>query len=573
MSDIPQELQERTRAWIAGDPDESSRAELQALLEAGATDQLSERMAGSLMFGTAGLRGVAEAGSNRMNRAVVIRTTRGLADFLLARDPDNEQPVVVGADARLSSKDFLLDTIGVLAAAGIPVRCFDEPTPTPVVAYAARMLGARPAVVVTASHNPPADNGYKVYDSNGAQIIPPVDSQIAAAIDAVGPAKDVPRIPDALTDSDLVQEVPTDTFRRYVEDLNAIRTSTPGVGETLRFVHTPIHGVGGKFVIEALGAAGYPNVYPVPEQIEPDGHFPTVSFPNPEEPGALDLALALADEVDANAILANDPDTDRLAVSLPKDGGWRILTGNQIGVLLGDYVLEHTTVGDPLVANSIVSSPMLGDIAHARGARFTQTLTGFKWIWNAALDIQDESAATFVFGYEEALGYSVGRAVRDKDGISAAVTFADLIAAEAARGRTVWDRLEDLYRRHGLWVSTQRSVVRPGTEGAAAIAAAMERIGESVPERLGSHSVVASKDYRVGAEERPRYLAAASLVELDLGPGGRVLVRPSGTEPKIKIYADLRADLSAGDNVWAREAELLDDAGSIVEELVEFLAI
>ncbi len=573
MSAIPPDLHERTRAWIDGDPDETTRAELEALLERGDVNELSERMAGSLVFGTAGIRGVVEGGSNRMNRAVVIRTTRGLADYLLGRDSDSDRPVVVGADARLSSAQFLEDTVGVLAAAGIPVRFFADPTPTPVVAYAAIMLGARAAVVVTASHNPPADNGYKVYDTNGAQIVPPVDKDIAEAIANVGVAREVPRIRNAIDDSDLVQPVPADTFRRYVDDLQATRIETPGVAPSLSFVLTPIHGVGGRFVVGALEASGYTNLYPVPEQSDPDGHFPTVSFPNPEEPGALDLALALAAEVDANAILANDPDTDRLAVALPAAEGWKALTGNQIGVLLGDFVLEHTSVGEPLVGCSIVSSPMLGDIAASYGARFVQTLTGFKWIWNAALDIQDTSAATFVFGYEEALGYSVGQAVRDKDGISAAVTFADLVAAESARGRTTWDRLEDLYRRHGLWVSTQRSVVRPGTEGAAAIAAAMERIGETTPEILGGHAVVAAKDYRIGAESRPRYLAAASLVELDLGPGGRVLVRPSGTEPKIKIYADLRTDLSAGDDVWAREAELLEDAGSIAEELVEFLGI
>jgi phosphomannomutase len=573
VSAIPPNLLQRTRDWIAGDPDPATGEELEALIEAGNEAELSERMAGSLMFGTAGLRGVVEAGSNRMNRAVVIRTTRGLANFLLARDPDSERPVVVGADARLSSAKFLEDTVGVLAAAGIAVRFFADPTPTPVVAYAARMLGARAAVVVTASHNPPADNGYKVYDTNGAQIIPPVDRQIADTIDEVGPAREVPRLATAMADSDIAKPVPADTFQRYLDDLRTVHVETPDIGSSLSFVHTPIHGVGGRFVIEALASAGYPNVHPVAEQIEPDGHFPTVAFPNPEEPGALDLALELARQTGADAIIANDPDTDRLAVALPHRGGWRPLTGNQIGVLLGDFVLEHTRVGDPLVANSIVSSPMLGDIAAGHGARFAQTLTGFKWIWNAALDIQDAGTATFVFGYEEALGYSVGQAVRDKDGISASVVFADLIAAEAAAGRTVWDRLEDLYRRHGLWVSTQRSVVRPGTEGAAEIAAAMARIGESVPDRLGHHDVVGAQDFRTGADERPRYLPAASLVALDLGPGGRVLVRPSGTEPKIKIYADLRTTVTAGDDVWAREEELLDDAGSIADELVAFLGI
>jgi phosphomannomutase len=550
--------------WVAQDPDPLTRAELQTLIDSNDIDELAERMAGSLQFGTAGLRGVVAAGSNRMNRAVVIRTTRGLADYLVERDGDSDAPVVVGADARLSSHTFLEDTVGVLAAAGIPVQFFEEPVPTPLVAYAARLVGARAAVVITASHNPPRDNGYKVYDRNGAQIIPPVDGEIAAAIDAVGGAAAVPRIEDATKGaSTLVGTVPEDTFGHYLGELDAIRTP-PLEGRDLAIVYTPMHGVGGKFVTVALQRAGYEQLLAVAEQYEPDGRFPTVAFPNPEEPGALDLSVALAEDTGADVILANDPDTDRLAVALPlPDGSWRPLSGNQIGLLLADYVLEHTDVSHPIVINSIVSSPMLAAVASSRGAVFAQTLTGFKWIWNAALDLEAAGEGTFVFGYEEALGYSVGPAVRDKDGISAALVFADLAAACRMNGITVWDRLETMYRRDGLWVSTQKSVVRPGTEGAAEIATAMEQLAAAPPEVIGDSHVAEVIDFQVGAEDRPRYLPTASLVALQLDDGGRVLVRPSGTEPKLKIYVDLRRQVGADQALAEVEAAALADAESL----------
>ena len=558
------------RQWIVDDPDPLTRAELEAVIDSNDVDELSERMAGSLQFGTAGLRGVVAAGSNRMNRAVVIRTTRGLADYLLGRG-DTDAPVVVGADARLSSLTFLEDTVAVLAAAGIPVRFFDEPVPTPLVAYAARLVEAQAAVVITASHNPPRDNGYKVYDRNGAQIIPPVDGEIAAAIADVGPAAAVPRIDDATVgDSPLVGAVPDGWFGRYLGDLDAVRTPPP-LGRDLAIVYTPMHGVGGAFVTDGLHYFGHPNVLPVTEQYEPDGRFPTVDFPNPEEPGALDLATALARREGADLIIANDPDTDRLAVSLPRREGWQSLTGNQIGVLLADFLLENAEVDHPLVLNSIVSSPMLESVAHGHGARFVQTLTGFKWIWNAALDLADQ--ATFVFGYEEALGYSVGPAVRDKDGISAAIIFADLAAACRERDETVWDYLARLYGEHGLWVSTQKSIVRPGSEGAAQIAAALERIGAAPPSELSGITVAEVTDYRVGAEDRPRYLAATPLVALDLGARGRALVRPSGTEPKLKIYVDLVADRDDAVSAVQQEQALTAEADEVATALAAKLGL
>lgn len=566
----PEALLDVARNWIEGDPDPATREELQGLLDRSEIGELTERMAGTLRFGTAGLRGRVEAGSNRMNRAVVIRATRGIAEYLADRAPGSL--IVVGRDARLSSERLMQDTVGVLAAAGFEVRYFPGVTPTPLVAFAARRLQARMAVVVTASHNPPWDNGYKVYDGNGAQIVPPVDADIAAAIDAVGPAATTARIRqpyDAGVPS--VAPVPDDMFGWYLDEVADARVPAPE--RPLRIVHTPLHGVGGRFVTEALQRLGGHTVIPVAEQIEPDGRFPTVEFPNPEEPGALDLALAAAVEEDADVVIANDPDTDRLAVAVPDGSGWRRLTGNQIGLLLADRSLRLTSVGQPLVISSIVSSPMLGDIATAHGARFATTLTGFKWIWNAGLDLEEAGDGTFVFGFEEALGYSVGPTVRDKDGISAAVAFADLVAEAVSQGHHVVDVLNALYHRHGLWVSIQRSVVRPGTEGAAEIAAAVDRAAAVPIADLGGAAIAATTDFREGAAARPRYLAAASLIQFDLASGGRVLVRPSGTEPKLKIYVDLRADLA--DTVDWRDAEqgLLDEANRAAMALVEHLGL
>ncbi|NIA26265.1 MAG: phospho-sugar mutase [Gammaproteobacteria bacterium] len=563
------DLLDTAAAWIAGDPDPATRKELQAVIDSGDFDDLADRMHGTLEFGTAGLRGIVGAGSNRMNRAVIIRATRGVADHVLANNPGL---VVVGRDARLSSPQFLEDTIAVLAAAGVPVQYFDAPVATPIVAYAARVLGAQAGIIITASHNPADYNGYKVYASNAVQIVPPTDTEIAAAIDRVGPAVEVPRHDDPFH-ADGVERIPDDLLDRYLADLQEARGNARAE-QDLRIVYTPMHGVGWRFFEKAMHRAGYRHVAPVPEQVEPDGHFPTTHFPNPEEPGALDLAIALAERTDADIILSNDPDADRLAVALPFDGTWGGLTGNQIGCLLADYVLERWPDPDrPMVIESIVSSPMLASIAQHHGAHFDQTLTGFKWIWNAALDLEAAGTGRFAFGYEEALGYSVGRAVRDKDGISAAVVFADLASACRAEGITVLDRLERLYRNHGLWVSTQKSIVRPGAEGIAEIDAAMALLEERVPGQFHGRAVLGATDFRVGADRRPRWLGATPLVAFDLDGDARVLIRPSGTEPKLKIYVDLRAHLGPDDSVTDVEQDALEAATRIAEAAAAFVGL
>jgi phosphomannomutase len=559
-----------TQAWIDGDPDPRTRAELSALLDSGETDELGDRMNGNLEFGTAGLRGVVEGGSNRMNRATVIRATAGLASYLLATTETDQRLVVIGRDARPSSASFQDDAVGVLTAAGFRVRYFEEPTPTPLVAFAGLSMDACASIVVTASHNPPADNGYKVYAANGAQIVPPTDTDIAKAIVAVGPANEVPRAADPYADPG-VEAIGPDLFDDY---LRAVATSLPSVtgDRGISIVYTAMHGVGGKSVTDALRRFGFKNVHPVARQYEPDGTFPTVSFPNPEEPGALDLSHELAEALDADIVLANDPDTDRLAVSVPAPGGvWGPLTGNQIGCLLAEFLLAHGDGSGGTVVNSIVSTPMLGRIAEAHGAIWRQSLTGFKWIWNAALELESEGYGDLVLGFEEALGYSVGTTVRDKDGISAAVAFAILAAEAEADKSIVLDRVGDMYRKYGIWVSTQVSIRRDTPSGASEIAAAMASLRSDPPSSIGGIPVESVVDFAIGADDRPSYLGATNLIEIDLGEMGRVLARPSGTEPKLKIYVDLTTSFPA-DGAWQPiEASLTVQANGVGEALALWL--
>lgn len=568
------DLVARTRAWMAGDPDPSTRAELAALIEAGDLQELAERMDGALRFGTAGLRAAVEAGSNRMNRATVIRTTAGLARYLLERHrgvPD--APVVVGRDARLSSRAFMRDAVAVLAATGLEVRFWKEEVPTPLVSYAVKSLDACAGVMITASHNPPRDNGYKVYDAGGAQIVPPVDARIAEAIDGVGSAVDIPRLEAMPLDRmPGVRPLPTEIWDDYRARVRALLP--PGRGDRdLRIVYTPLHGVGWRYVREMLEEAGYRDVHPVADQKAPDGRFPTVAFPNPEEPGAMDLALDLAGSVGADLVLANDPDADRLAVAVPGSGGWVCLTGNQVGVLLADYLLSHHRGATPLLVSSIVSSPMAAMVGADRGARCETTLTGFKWIAAAAAGIETAGEARYVFGYEEALGYCLGGVVPDKDGVSAALAMADLAAECRRNGETPLDRLAGLYQRVGLWVSVQRSVRRPGSAGAAAIKTAMERLGQDPPSALAGAPVVGVTDYRTGATDRPRWSGTAPLVALRLDDGSRVLARPSGTEPKLKIYVDSKAPVPQGCDPFSMEAGLVARAREVADGLAGYLGL
>jgi phosphomannomutase len=518
------------RAWRDEDPDPETRAEVDALLDGpgGGPDlaALADRFGARLQFGTAGLRGEMGAGPNRMNRAVVIRATAGLAAHLDATGHRGE-PVVVGYDARRRSDRFAADAAAVLAAAGFGVHLADRPLPTPVVAFAVRHLGACAAVQVTASHNPPADNGYKVYLDDGAQIVPPSDAEISAHIDAVGPLAAVPRAPDG---DFRVVPAGDGLVAAYVAGAVAQATA-PGVRD-LRIVYTPLHGVGRDVLVAVLTGAGFAPPAVVPEQAAPDPAFATVAFPNPEEPGALDLALALAAREGADLVVANDPDADRLAVALPDraaGGRWRALTGDEIGVVLADWLLARGEGSDRLVVTTVVSSSMLSRLAAARGVDFAETLTGFKWIARAALDRPERR---FVYGYEEALGSCVGTLVRDKDGMTAALAFAELAAFERARGRSVLDRLDDLARELGVHATGQRSLRYEGADGLGRMRAAVDRLVAAPPAELAGVPVGEVEDLRLGGRLPPTEGVVLR------GEGVRLIVRPSGTEPKLKCYAE-----------------------------------
>jgi phosphomannomutase len=547
------------RRWRDEDPDPETRAEVDALVAAGDEAALADRFGARLQFGTAGLRGEMGAGPNRMNRAVVMRATAGLGAYLAAAGHGGE-PVVVGYDARHRSARFARDAAGVLAAAGFRVHLADRTLPTPVLAFGVRHLRACAGVVVTASHNPPADNGYKVYLGDGAQIVPPADADISAAIDAVGPLASVPVAADG---DPRITPAGDGLVDAYVA--GALATAAPpGPERDLRVVYTPLHGVGRDVLVAVLTGAGFPAPAVVPEQADPDPAFPTVAFPNPEEPGALDLALALAAAGDADLVVANDPDADRLAVALPvpgSGGGWRALTGDEIGVVLADWLLAHGEGADRLVATTVVSSSMLGRLAAARGVAYAETLTGFKWIARAALD---RPGTRFVYGYEEALGSCVGTLVRDKDGITAALAFAGLAAAEKARGRSVLDRLDDLARELGVHATGQRSVRVDGPGGMERMRAAVDRLAASPPAALAGVPVTGVEDLRLGRRLPPTDGVVVR------GEGVRLVVRPSGTEPKLKCYGEAVVPV-AGDDLPAARARAAAVLDAVLDEAVDLV--
>ena len=561
----PDDLLAAARAWRDDDPDPETRAEVERLLEANGggfdLDGLRDRFGAALAFGTAGLRGEMGAGPNRMNRVTVIRATAGLARYL-ADTGHTGEAVTVGFDARHRSAGFASDAAAVLAAAGFGVRLADRPIPTPVLAFAVRHLEACAGVQITASHNPPRDNGYKVYLGDGAQIVPPVDADIAARIDAVGPLPSVARAPAG---DPLVAVVGADLIEAYVAAaVESVPRRSAALGGPLRIVYTPLHGVAGEVLLAVFERAGIAVPAVVPEQADPDPDFPTVAFPNPEEPGALDLALGLAAREVADVVLANDPDGDRLAVAVPVAGGWRALTGDEIGILLADWLLAQGEGTDRLVATTVVSSSMLGRLAAARGVAFAETLTGFKWIARAALDRPE---LRFVYGYEEALGSCVGTLVRDKDGITAALAFADLVAAEKQRGRTVLDRLDDLARELGVHVTGQRSIPFEGLDGLARMEAAVDALAAAPPSALVGVPVTEVEDLRRGGRLPP---TEGILLR---GEGVRLIVRPSGTEPKLKCYAEAVVPVGGGEgDLDAARAEGADRVAALLDTAVELVS-
>ncbi|MFJ3201997.1 phospho-sugar mutase [Streptomyces sp. NPDC086989] len=527
----------RARAWLAEDPDPETAAELGELIDAGDTAELADRFSGTLQFGTAGLRGEIGAGPMRMNRSVVIRAAAGLAAYLKAQGHAGGL-VVIGYDARYKSADFARDTAAVMTGAGLRAAVLPRPLPTPVLAYAIRHLGAVAGVEVTASHNPPRDNGYKVYLGDGSQIVSPADTEIAAEIGRVDTLASVPR-PESGWE-DLGDEV----LEAYLARTDAVLT--PGSPRGVRTVYTAMHGVGKDVVLAAFARHGFPAPVLVAEQAEPDPAFPTVAFPNPEEPGAMDLSFAKAAEVNPDIVIANDPDADRCAVAVPTLDGWRMLRGDEVGALLAAHLVHKGATG--VFAESIVSSSLLGRIAEAAGVGYEETLTGFKWI---------ARVEGLRYGYEEALGYCVDpEGVRDKDGVTAALLVAELASELKEQGRTLTDLLDDLAIEHGLHHTDQLSV---RVSDLSVIADAMAALRAHPPVSLAGLRVSSAEDLTQGTATLPPTDGLRYHLEGDYK--ARVIVRPSGTEPKLKCYLEVVVPVADAPDLVparARGQEILD---------------
>lgn len=511
------------RAWIAQDPDPVTRAELEALVaraeagDASAADDLASRFAGRLAFGTAGLRGELGAGPMRMNRVLVGQAAAGLAAYLRGREPN--PTVVLGYDGRHNSRIFAEDSAAIMAGAGVEAIILPRALPTPVLAFAVRHLGASAGVMVTASHNPARDNGYKVYlggGDQGAQIVPPADGEIAAEIERAALVPFGER-----TLGTTVRVADESVVDAYVARTAEVATAEP---RPLRYVYTPMHGVGLEVAERVFAEAGFAAPILVERQAQPDPEFPTVAFPNPEEPGAMDLAFEAARTSNADLVIANDPDADRVAVGVPDpraEGGWRRLSGNEIGWLLGWRAARQHDAGT--LACSLVSSPALREIARVHGLGFTETLTGFKWI---------SRAPNLVYGYEEALGYLVDPGkVRDKDGISAAVAVLSLFSELEAAGETLESHLDRFALEFGAFASAQISI---RVADLALIPAAIARLRGNPPAQVGGFPVEGVDDFALGVDGFP----LSDILRIRLAGGGRVIVRPSGTEPKLKCYLD-----------------------------------
>ncbi|MFG2511702.1 phospho-sugar mutase [Streptomyces sp. NPDC048584] len=523
----------QAQAWLAEDPDPDTREELARLIDAGDHAELADRFGGTLQFGTAGLRGELGAGPMRMNRSVVIRAAAGLAAYLRKNGRDGGL-VVIGYDARHKSRDFAEDTAAVMTGAGLRAAVLSRPLPTPVLAFAIRHLGAVAGVEVTASHNPPRDNGYKVYLGDGSQIVPPADAEIAAEIEAVTSLATVPRPAEGWETLD------DSVLDAYLARTDAVLAKDSP--RTARTVYTAMHGVGKDVLLAAFARAGFPEPVLVAEQAEPDPEFPTVAFPNPEEPGAMDLAFAQARATGPDLVIANDPDADRCAAAVKDGTDWRVLRGDEVGALLAAHLVRRGAQGT--FAESIVSSSLLGRIARKAGLRHTETLTGFKWI---------ARAEGLRYGYEEALGYCVDPdGVRDKDGITAALVLTELASVLKEEGRTLLDLLDDLAVEHGLHATDQLSV---RVQDLGLIADAMRRLRERPPAELAGLRVTRAEDLTEGTETLPPTDGLRYTLD-----GARVIVRPSGTEPKLKCYLEVvipvasKTDLS---QARATAAELL----------------
>jgi len=546
---VNQEFIDRVTEWIAGDPDIEDRETLELLVRDGAEAELERRFAAPLRFGTAGLRGPVMAGPAGMNRYTVRRATQGVVAWLSELGVDLERGVVVGRDARHGSEAFNDEVVAVLLGAGVRVHEMPGPLPTPYVAYAVKALGAVAGIMITASHNPPGDNGYKLYAGDGAQIIAPHD----AVVERYAASAPAPALGDR--SSALHRVVGPELFEAYRDHF----VGRFGVGASdLAITYTPLHGVGGASMMSLFAAAGFERVTPVAAQFEPDPRFPTLAFPNPEEPGALDLAMQVAEQTSSSLVIANDPDADRLGAAVRGPRGWRVLRGDEIGWLLASALWDSVVASDDTVATTLVSSTMLEAMARERHVRYVTTLTGFKWLSRAA------GAGTLRFAYEEALGYAVDPAVADKDGLSAALALCRLAHELESAGQSLADRLDEIEAHFGVHAGAQLALRAQGPTAHDDIARVLERLRGTPPSRLGPLAVTGVVDLARGWNG----LESTEGVLIALGENARVVVRPSGTEAKLKAYLEVRgAPIDLGEVVLERQR-----AGAVIDAVREDLA-
>lgn len=562
-------MMEKVTRWLEKDPDPRTREELQNLINQKELAELENRFSQRLEFGTAGLRGKVGGGPNRMNRLVIQETATGLGHYLIKQvESAKTRGVVIGYDGRTDSKQFAHDTASVLTSLGIRVFLTHEVAATPIVAFGVNHFNAAAAVVVTASHNPPEYNGFKVYWENGAQIIPPHDSGIAAEID-IAATKPISLL--SLSDAEaqgLLHWLKDDYYQTYRETMNAnplLANHTKPEG--IAIAYTAMHGVGANMAETLLADAGFTQVYSVAAQREPDGTFPTVNFPNPEEAGAMDMVVALAKQHNAELACANDPDADRFAVAVRKaDGNYQMLTGDQVGSLFGHYLLSNTEYKSPWVGNTIVSSTLLNKIALAHGAQYYQTLTGFKWLTNVAMQKESDDHP-FLFAYEEALGYTVGSKVWDKDGLSALVAFAQLTAELKNQGKSIWDQLEALYRQHGMFLNAQRSLALDPNSPPVG-----DKLRANPPTMIAGRKVLITEDLKTQLKHfadgttEDIDLPASDVLIYHLSGGARVIVRPSGTEPKLKCYYEVIEDFAYSDTFEHAFDKASESMGMLISE-------
>lgn len=551
---------EKYRFWLVSDAfDEETKKELQAI--DGDDKEIKERFYKDLEFGTGGLRGIIGAGTNRMNKYTVGKATQGLANYILKNNPDGaKMGVAIAYDSRNMSPEFAERSALVLNANGIKAYVFDELRPTPELSYAVRALGCTAGIVVTASHNPPEYNGYKVYWADGAQVVYPKDKGIIGEVNAISDFSLIKTMDRKEAEEkglfNVIGKEIDDGFIKAIK-AQAVRPEEIKKAEDMVIVYTPLHGTGNKPVRRVLGEVGFKNVYVVPEQEKPDKNFSTVGYPNPEDPKAFTLAIELAKEKNAEIVVGTDPDADRIGVVIRDEkGNYDILTGNMTGALLTEYVLNGRKEKGLLPENAaviktIVTTEMVRAIAESYNAELIEVLTGFKFIGEKIKQFEEDHSHTFVFGFEESYGCLSGTYARDKDAVGAAMLVCEMAAYYKNRGMTLHDALEELYKKYGFYKEGVKSVTLKGIDGAEKIGKIMAYLRENTPEGFGGNKVLTVKDYKSGVftdvatgnkSESP--LPASDVLYYNLEDRAWLCVRPSGTEPKIKFYMGVKAESS-----------------------------